>query len=191
MNKDALKNLIKSMLVEIGEDPDRNGLLRTPERLANAFEFMLSGYRQDPAKVLGDALFDSQSKQMVLIRDIHFYSLCEHHMLPFFGRCAVGYIPNGKVVGISKVPRMVDIFARRLQIQERFTEEIADAVMQTIQPLGVAAIVTARHLCVEMRGVEKQGAVTTTSALRGIFLKDQKTREEFMSLVTVPPHDKL
>ncbi|GHS86736.1 GTP cyclohydrolase 1 [Campylobacterota bacterium] len=190
MNKEAFEGAIGTILREIGEDPRREGLIDTPKRVAHAFEFLTSGYAQDPAAVLGGALFESSASQMVLERDIEFHSLCEHHLLPFFGRCCVGYIPNGKVVGLSKIPRMIDIFARRLQIQEQFTEQIADAIMRTIEPRGVAVIVNARHLCVEMRGVEKQGAVTTTSALRGIFLSDQKTREEFMSIVNSPMRER-
>ncbi|MDR3347163.1 MAG: GTP cyclohydrolase I FolE [Helicobacteraceae bacterium] len=177
------EDLVAKMLGLIGENTSREGLLKTPMRVRKAFEALTIGYGQDPSQILGDALFESGSDQMVLVRDIEFYSLCEHHLLPFFGRVDVAYIPNGRVVGISKIGRMVDIFARRLQIQEKMTEEIADAVMQTIKPRGVAVLINARHLCMEMRGVEKRGAITTTSALRGVFMKDQKTREEFMSIV--------
>jgi GTP cyclohydrolase I len=164
--------------------------LKTPERVAKAYEEMTIGYSQDPAQILGDALFESQSSQMVLARDIEFYSLCEHHLAPFFGLASLAYIPNGKVAGLSKIPRMIDVFARRLQIQERMTEQIADAFMQTVKPKGVAVLISARHLCMEMRGVRKQSAVTTTSALRGVFLKDVRTREEFMNIVGSPQKER-
>ncbi|MDR2639479.1 MAG: GTP cyclohydrolase I FolE [Helicobacteraceae bacterium] len=185
MDRSVFENAIKTILTQIGEDPNREGLVKTPERVAKAYEAMTIGYSQNPAQVLGDALFESASSQMVLVRDIEFYSLCEHHMLPFFGVASVAYIPNGRVVGLSKIPRMIDVFARRLQIQERMTEQIADAIMDTVKPKGAAVLISARHLCMEMRGVQKQGAVTTTSALRGVFLKDIKTREEFTSVVGI------
>ncbi|MDR1911905.1 MAG: GTP cyclohydrolase I FolE [Helicobacteraceae bacterium] len=190
MNNTIFENAVRAIISEIGEEPSREGLLKTPERVAKAYAAMTEGYFQDPAQVLGDALFESQSSQMVLARDIGFYSLCEHHLMPFFGLANLAYIPNGKVVGLSKIPRMIDIFARRLQIQERLTEQIAEAFMETIKPKGVAVLITARHLCMEMRGVQKQGAVTTTSALRGAFLKDIKTREEFMSIVGSAPKER-
>lgn len=183
MESGDFEDLIRNLLTAIGEDSGREGLIKTPERVRKSLEFLTQGYTQNPAKVLGDALFQSDSTQMVVIRNIEFHSLCEHHLLPFFGRADVAYIPNGKVVGLSKVPRMVDIFARRLQIQERMTEQIADAIMQTVQPSGVAVMISARHLCMEMRGVQKQSSMTTTSALRGAFMKSQKTREEFMAIV--------
>ncbi|MDR0665317.1 MAG: GTP cyclohydrolase I FolE [Helicobacteraceae bacterium] len=182
MDRAVFENAVETILTEIGENPKREGLFKTPERVAKAFEALTIGYRQDPAQVLGDALFENRSSQMVLVRDAEFYSLCEHHLMPFFGTASVAYIPNGKVVGLSKIPRMIEVFARRLQIQERMTEEIADAIMETVKPKGVAVLINARHLCMEMRGVQKRSAITTTSALRGIFLKDIKTREEFMSI---------
>jgi GTP cyclohydrolase I len=185
LDKAIIEGAIKTILTQIGEDPNREGLLKTPERVAKAYEALTTGYSQDPAQVLGDALFESNSSQMVLVRDIEFYSLCEHHLLPFFGVACVAYIPNGRVVGLSKIPRMIEVFARRLQIQERMTEQIADAIMETVKPKGAAVLIGARHLCMEMRGVQKQGAVTTTSALRGAFLKDIKTREEFTSIVGI------
>ncbi|MDR3163068.1 MAG: GTP cyclohydrolase I FolE [Helicobacteraceae bacterium] len=176
------EKLITDILRLIGEDPKREGLLKTPSRVRKAFETLTAGYAQHPSEVLGDALFESDGSQMVLVRNIEFYSLCEHHLLPFFGHASVGYIPNGRVMGLSKIGRIVDIFARRLQIQEKMTEQIADALMEALKPKGVAVLLGARHLCMEMRGVEKHNSVTVTSALRGVFLKDQKTREEFMSL---------
>ncbi|MDR1451250.1 MAG: GTP cyclohydrolase I FolE [Helicobacteraceae bacterium] len=191
MDYAELENAVKTILTQIGEDPSREGLLKTPTRVAKAYEAMTIGYKQDPARVLGDALFtDYGCSQMVLSRDIEFYSLCEHHLLPFFGVASVAYIPDGKVVGLSKLPRMIDVFARRLQIQERMTEQIADAMMETIKPKGAAVLISARHLCMEMRGVQKQGAVTTTSALRGIFLKDIRAREEFTSLAGMSLKDR-
>ncbi|GHV06598.1 GTP cyclohydrolase 1 [Campylobacterota bacterium] len=190
MDSEKIESAVRTILSQIGEDPNREGLAKTPHRVAKAFEALTVGYAQDPALVLGDALFESASDQMVLVRGIEFYSLCEHHLLPFFGHAAVAYIPNGKVVGLSKIGRMIDIFARRLQIQERLTEEIADAIMQTVEPKGVAVLVSARHLCMEMRGVQKYNATTTTSALRGRFLTDIRTREEFMSIVNAPAKDR-
>ena len=171
------------MLNLVGEDPHREGLAKTPERVFKAYEFLTSGYSQDPKVVLNDALFDSSNNEMVLVRDIEFYSLCEHHLLPFFGRVHVAYIPNHKVVGLSKIPRMVNIFARRLQIQEQLTEQIAEAVQEVIKPKGVGVVIEARHMCVEMRGVGKINSTTTTSALRGCFLKSSETRREFFSLI--------
>ncbi|MDR0747132.1 MAG: GTP cyclohydrolase I FolE [Helicobacteraceae bacterium] len=184
------EKLITDILRLVGEDPNRKGLLKTPERVRKAFEALTSGYAQNPSEVLGDALFESGGSQMVLVRNIEFYSLCEHHLLPFFGHASVGYIPNGRVVGLSKIGRIVDIFARRLQIQEKMTEQIADALMEALKPKGVAVLLGARHLCMEMRGVEKHNSVTVTSALRGVFLKDQKTREEFMSLAHSPSSER-
>ncbi|MGE4294330.1 MAG: GTP cyclohydrolase I FolE [Campylobacterales bacterium] len=186
MNQTHFENAVKTILQTVGEEPGREGLVKTPERVYKAFMHMCGGYQKDPKAVLNDALFESKASEMVVVRNIEFYSLCEHHILPFFGRCDVAYIPNGKVVGLSKIGRMVDIFARRLQIQERLTEQIADALMETVQPQGVAVLVSARHMCMEMRGVEKRHSHTTTSALRGLFLSDHKTREEFMSIVNSP-----
>ncbi len=174
---------VKNMLEILGEDPNREGLIKTPHRVFKAYEFMTSGYKEDPKVVLNDALFESSNNEMVLIKDIEFYSLCEHHLLPIIGRAHVAYIPNGKVVGLSKIPRMVNIFARRLQIQEQLTEQIAGALQEVINPRGVGVVLEARHMCIEMRGVEKINSTTTTSALRGSFISDPRTRKEFFSLI--------
>ena len=180
------ENLVKQMLDLLGEDSSREGLIKTPARVAKAYEFLTSGYSQNPKEVLNDALFSSSNNEIVLIKDIEFYSLCEHHLLPIIGRVHVAYIPNGKVVGLSKIPRMVNIFARRLQIQEQMTEQIANAIQEVVKPLGVGVVVQARHMCVEMRGVEKINSTTTTSALRGIFIKNANTRKEFFDLINSP-----
>ncbi len=184
--REEFENCVRTMLEIMGEDPNRQGLISTPKRVAKAYEFVTEGYSQDPRDVLGDALFDSSNNEMVLIKDIEFYSLCEHHLLPIIGRAHVAYIPNGKVVGLSKIPRMVNIFARRLQIQEQLTEQIAQALQDVISPRGVGVVVEARHMCMEMRGVEKINSVTTTSALRGIFIKNAETRKEFFDLINAP-----
>lgn len=173
-------------MVHVGENPEREGLLKTPERVKKAYEFIFGGYKEDPKEILKDALFTSSNDEMVLLKDIEFYSTCEHHLLPIIGRVHVAYIPDGKVVGLSKIPRVVNVFARRMQIQEQLTEQIADAIMDTIEPKGVAVVVQARHMCMEMRGVEKINSTTTSSALRGLFKKDQKTRAEFFSLINSP-----
>ncbi|BAF69278.1 GTP cyclohydrolase I FolE [Nitratiruptor sp. SB155-2] len=180
------ENHVKAILQLLGEDPQREGLIKTPQRVYKAFLHLTEGYHKDPKEVLGEALFESSNDEMVLVRDIEFYSLCEHHLLPIIGRAHVAYIPNGKVVGLSKIPRMVNVFARRLQIQEQMTEQIADALMQTIEPKGVGVVLQARHMCMEMRGVEKICSTTVSSALRGIFKTNQKTREEFFSLINAP-----
>ncbi|MBO7369468.1 MULTISPECIES: GTP cyclohydrolase I FolE [unclassified Campylobacter] len=185
-SKIKFENLVKQMLEILGEDSNREGLLKTPARVAKAYEFLTSGYSQNPKDVLNDALFSSSNNEMVLIKDIEFYSLCEHHLLPIIGRVHVAYIPNGKVVGLSKIPRMVNIFARRLQIQEQMTEQIANAIQEVVKPLGVGVVVQARHMCVEMRGVQKINSLTTTSALRGIFIKNANTRKEFFDLINSP-----
>lgn len=182
---DEFKSLVRQLLVAIGEDPDREGLIKTPERVAKAYNDLCSGYSKNPSDVIKEALFESSTDEMVVVRDIEFYSLCEHHLLPFFGRVSVAYIPDGRVVGLSKLPRVVELFARRLQLQERLTEQIADAVMQTVQPKGVGVAVSARHMCMEMRGVQKAHAFTTTSALRGIFLSSN-VKEEFFSIINAP-----
>ena len=184
--REEVESLVAKLLDLIGEDRSREGLVKTPLRVAKAYEHIFGGYDKNPSDVLNDALFESKSSEMVVVRDIEFYSMCEHHILPFFGRVHVAYIPDGKVVGLSKIPRLVDIFARRLQIQEKLTEEIADAIMSTIKPRGVGVVINARHMCMEMRGVEKMHSSTTTSALRGLFLKDAKTREEFYSIINTP-----
>jgi GTP cyclohydrolase IA len=170
------------ILRRFDEDPTRDGLLKTPERVEKAMKFLTQGYHQDPQEILRSALFDVDYDEMVMVKDIEMYSLCEHHMLPFFGKVHIAYIPNGKVVGLSKLPRLVDVFARRLQVQERMTREIAGALQEAIAPQGVGVVVEARHLCMMMRGVEKQNSSTVTSSMSGVFLED-KTRAEFLSLV--------
>jgi len=180
------ENAVKSMMLHVGEDPAREGLIETPLRVRKAYEFIYSGYKEDPKEILNKALFTSSNDEMVLIKDIEFYSTCEHHLLPIIGQVHVAYIPDGKVVGLSKIPRVVNVFARRMQIQEQLTEQIADAIMEAIAPKGVAVVVQARHMCMEMRGVEKINSTTTSSALRGLFKKDEKTRSEFFSLINSP-----
>ena len=180
---DPIEAHIEGMLKELGEDPSRDGLLKTPSRVAKAMRFFTQGYQQDPAEILTGALFDVDYDEMVLVRDIDFYSQCEHHMVPFFGRAHVAYIPNGKVVGLSKVPRTVEIFARRLQVQERLTMQIAETIEQVLKPQGVGVVVEAKHLCMMMRGVQKQNSYTVTSSMRGTFESDPKTRSEFMALI--------
>ena len=179
----SLSEKYKSILGEIGEDTEREGLLKTPERVAKALAFMTSGMDSVPSDILNSAIFTEENDEMVLVRNIEIFSLCEHHMLPFFGKAHVAYIPNGKIVGLSKIPRIVDAFARRLQVQERLTEQIRDCINETLAPRGVAVVIEAQHLCMQMRGVEKQGCVTTTSAFTGAFLDDPKTRKEFISLI--------
>ena len=181
-NKELAGN-IKSVLSEIGENPEREGLLKTPERVAKSMKFLTDGYKQDPAKIIQSAMFSEEYSQMVLVKDIELYSLCEHHMLPFFGKAHVAYIPNGHIVGLSKIPRIVDVFARRLQVQERLTDEIKDCIQETLNPKGVAVVIEAQHLCMQMRGVQKQHSSTTTSAFSGILMSDEKTRTEFMNLI--------
>jgi GTP cyclohydrolase I len=182
----ALREGVTSLLRAVGEEPKREGLLKTPERFLRAFGFLTQGYRQSAPEILRQATFTSKSSQMVIIRDIEFYSLCEHHLLPFFGRCHVGYLPNGRIVGLSKIPRVVDAFARRLQVQENLTHEIGDCVMQELTPHGVGVVMEANHLCMMMRGVEKQGGKTQTSAMFGEFLTNEATRKEFLQLVGTP-----
>jgi len=182
----AFEQAVKTMMQSVGEDPEREGLQKTPERVFKAYEFMYGGYKEDPKAILESAIFTSSNDEMVLIKDIELYSTCEHHLLPIIGRAHVAYIPDGKVVGLSKIPRVVDVFSRRMQIQEQLTEQIADAIMQTIQPKGVAVVIQARHMCMEMRGVEKINSTTTSSALRGLFKKDEKTRAEFFNLINAP-----
>jgi len=179
-----MKNAITQILEHIGENPNRKGLKDTPKRVQKAWEFMCSGYTKDPQEIIQSALFDSTNDEMVVLKDIEFYSQCEHHMLPIIGKAHIAYIPNGKVVGLSKIPRVIDVFARRLQIQEQMTEQIADAINDAIKPKGVAVVLDARHMCMEMRGVEKICSTTVTSALRGIFKKEKKTKDEFMSIIS-------
>jgi len=176
------------ILAAIGEDPAREGLRRTPERVAKALQYLTHGYDLDPAAILRSAMFTEEYSQMVLVKDIEVYSMCEHHMLPFFGKAHVAYVPNGRIVGLSKVPRVVDAYARRLQVQERLTNEIRDCLHEALQPLGVAVVIEASHLCMQMRGVQKQNSVTTTSAFTGIFLTDNRTREEFIKLISARLH---
>lgn len=171
------------ILEQIGEDPTRDGLMKTPERVARAYSHLTQGYHQDASAILRSAMFDEDYSEMVLVKDIELYSLCEHHMLPFFGKAHIAYIPNGKIVGLSKLPRVVDVYARRLQVQERLTIEIRDCIQETLNPAGVAVVIEAQHLCMQMRGVSKQNSATTTSAFSGVFLNSDKTRKEFISLI--------
>lgn len=180
---DQIEDYVEGILKEIGEDPGRDGLTKTPHRVAKAMRFFTQGYEQSPADTLTGALFDVDYDEMVVVRDIDFYSLCEHHMVPFFGRVHVAYIPNGQVVGLSKIPRTVEIFARRLQVQERLTMDIAQTIDDVLKPKGVGVVVEAKHLCMMMRGVEKQATSAITSSLRGVFESDHKTRSEFMDLI--------
>ena len=182
----AFEEAVKTMIASVGEDPAREGLLKTPERVFKAFQFMYGGYQESAEEILRSALFTTSNDEMVLIKDIEFYSTCEHHLLPIIGRAHVAYIPDGKVVGLSKIPRVVNVFSRRMQIQEQLTEQITDAIMETIEPKGVAVVLQARHMCMEMRGVEKINSTTTSSALRGLFKSDQKTRLEFFNLINSP-----
>jgi GTP cyclohydrolase IA len=178
-----MEEIFRNLLEAIGEDPQREGLVRTPSRAARAFEFLSNGYRQDLDEIVNDAVFSSEASEIILVKDIELYSMCEHHLLPFIGRAHVAYIPNGKVIGLSKIARIVDAFARRLQIQEQLTVQIADALMKCLQPSGVGVVVEAKHLCMMMRGVEKQNSVMKTSCLLGSFKEDARTRSEFLSLL--------
>ena len=180
---DVIAGSVRTTLKAIGEDPDRKGLLLTPERVAKAYQFLTQGYRMDPEEILKKALFEEDYSEMILVKDIEIYSLCEHHMLPFFGKAHVAYIPDGHIVGLSKIPRVVDVFARRLQVQERLTLQVRDAIQNVLKPRGVAVVIEAAHLCMMMRGAEKQNSTTTTSAMSGQFLDCPMTREEFMRLV--------
>lgn len=177
----------KKVLEQIGEDAEREGLLKTPERVAKALQFLTQGYKQDAAEILRSAMFAEDYRQMVVVKDIEIYSMCEHHMLPFFGKAHIAYIPNGHIVGLSKIPRVCDAFARRLQVQERLTTEIRDCIQNTLNPMGVAVVIECSHLCMQMRGVQKQNSVTTTSAFTGEFLKET-TRAEFMQLISSRLH---
>ncbi|HEY0875039.1 MAG TPA: GTP cyclohydrolase I FolE [Vicinamibacterales bacterium] len=178
-----MQEIIRDLLTKLGEDPAREGLLDTPKRIEKALMFLTSGYRANIDAVVNNALFTVDYNEMVIVKDIDFYSLCEHHLLPFFGKCHVAYIPNGKVIGLSKIPRIVDIFARRLQVQERLTNQIANTINEKIKPLGVAVVTEAAHLCMSMRGVEKQNSVAVTSAMLGGFRTDARTRAEFLELI--------
>jgi GTP cyclohydrolase I len=181
---DVIEAQVKLLLEELGEDPQREGLLKTPNRVAKTYEFLTRGYREDIKKVINGAVFEEKYDEMVIVKDVDFFSLCEHHMLPFFGKVHIAYIPDGKIVGLSKMPRIVDVFARRLQVQERMTQEIADTIEKYLQPRGVGVVSEARHMCMMMRGVEKQNSVATASAMHGIFKEDARTRSEFLNLIS-------
>ena len=180
-----LSDLVKETLLQLGEDPTRDGLLQTPKRVAKSLIELTSGYSVNIDKLINNALFDVSYNEMVLVRDIDFYSLCEHHLLPFFGKCHVAYIPDGKVLGLSKVPRIVEAFSRRLQVQERLTSQIADIILEKVKPLGVAVVMEARHLCMEMRGAQSKNSPTVTSSMVGVFHSDARTREEFLGFISV------
>ena len=189
--EENLENLAlhyKAILGGLGENPEREGLLKTPIRVAKAMDFLTHGYRQDPKAILEGALFHEDYKQIVVVKDIEIYSLCEHHLLPFFGKAHVGYIPNGTIVGLSKIPRVVECFARRLQLQERLTTQIKNCLQEVLNPIGVAVVIEAQHLCMSMRGIQKQNSVTTTSEFTGAFLKNENTRQEFMHLIGADLH---
>jgi GTP cyclohydrolase I len=183
-----LKVLFQDLIRLTGENPERDGLLKTPDRAAKAIQYLTHGYDLNPSKVLMSAMFAEEYSEMVIVKDIELYSLCEHHILPFFGKAHVAYIPKGCIVGLSKIPRVVDAFARRLQVQERLTDQIRDCLHDTLKPMGVAVVIEAQHLCMQMRGIQKQNSVTTTSAFTGIFLTDPRTREEFIELISAKLH---
>lgn len=184
MNKDKVKKLVTALLTEIGEDPKREGLMKTPSRMAKAYEFLTSGYKQEIEKVMNGAIFNEKYDEMVLVKNIDFYSMCEHHLLPFYGKVHLAYIPDGKIIGLSKIPRIVEVFSRRLQVQERMTQQIADTINKFLQPKGVAVVTEAYHMCMMMRGVEKQNSSATTSAMFGVFKEDARTRMEFLDLIS-------
>ena len=183
MNQEKVQKFIVDLLTELGEDPNREGLINTPKRVAKAYEFLTTGYKINIKKLLNDAIFNEKYDEMVLVKNIDFYSLCEHHLLPFYGKVHVAYIPDGKIVGLSKIPRIVDMFSRRLQVQERMTQQIADTIDEYLQPKGVAVVSEAFHMCMMMRGVEKQNSSATTSAVHGVFKDDARTRAEFLELI--------
>ena len=186
MNEQRVAELIRQLLIEIGEDPDREGLRRTPQRVARSYAYLMQGYRQDATKVINDAVFESPVNNMIIARNIEVYSLCEHHMLPFFGRCHIGYIARQKVIGVSKLARIVDVFARRLQIQECLTSQVAHEILKTADAEGVGVVMECQHLCMMMRGVQKQNSVMVTSTVLGSFHEDRATREEFLNLISRP-----
>ena len=188
MENSKLQDLYKSVIEQLGENPAREGLLKTPERVAKAMKFLTNGYDQDPDAIIESAIFHEEYSEMVLVKNIDIYSLCEHHMLPFFGKAHVAYIPNGKIVGLSKIPRVIDAYSRRLQVQERLTIEIRDCIQRTLEPKGVAVVIECCHMCMQMRGVQKQNAQTTTSAFTGLFLSNDSTRKEFINLVQTKLH---
>ena len=183
MENDKIKNLTKQLIEEIGEDPSREGLLKTPSRVLKAWSFFSGGYNQDLDKIINNAVFNEDATDMVVVRDVEFFSLCEHHLIPFFGRAHVAYLPNGKVIGLSKIPRIIDMFSRRLQVQERITRQIAETVKEILDPIGVAVIMEGQHMCMQMRGVEKQNSLTTTSSMLGKFRESDRTRSEFLSII--------
>lgn len=183
-----IATVYSDILLDLGEDPQREGLLKTPERVAKSLQFLTQGSKIDPAEILRSALFQEDYSEMVIVKDIELYSLCEHHMLPFFGKAHVAYIPNGTIVGLSKIPRVVDAYARRLQVQERLTIEIRDCIQETLKPLGVAVVIECAHMCMQMRGIQKQNSVTTTSAFTGVFMSNDATRKEFINLVKANLH---
>tara|TARA_Y100000590_G_scaffold175840_1_gene200958 strand:+ start:432 stop:1010 length:579 start_codon:yes stop_codon:yes gene_type:complete len=184
-SKENIKELTKKLLLEIGENPKREGLLNTPHRVAKAWGFLSKGYKQDISALINNAIFKEEYDQMVLVKDIEFYSMCEHHLLPFFGYAHIAYIPDGKIIGLSKIPRILDMFARRLQVQERMTQEVADMLNDKLNPKGVAVILEAQHMCMQMRGVEKKNSYMSTSAMHGIFRDDDKTRKEFLDIIKI------
>ena len=188
MENTALQELYKSVLEQLGENPQREGLLKTPERVAKAMKYLTNGYEQNPDELIESAIFHEAYSEMVLVKDIEVYSMCEHHMLPFFGKAHIAYIPDGKIVGLSKIPRVVDAYSRRLQVQERLTIEIRDCIQRTLAPKGVAVVIECAHMCMQMRGVQKQNSVTTTSAFTGLFLNNDSTRKEFINLVQAKIH---
>ena len=183
LENEKIADLTKLLLKEIGEDPNREGLIKTPSRVSKAWSFFSRGYNQDVDEIINDAIFNENAKDMVVVRDVEFFSLCEHHLIPFFGKANVAYIPNGKVVGLSKIPRIIDMFSRRLQVQERLTRQIAETIQDVLEPIGVAVIMEGQHMCMQMRGVEKQNSLTTTSSMLGKFRQSDRTRAEFLSII--------
>ncbi len=184
-NISNIEKLIKELLIEIGENPSRSGLERTPERVAKAWEFLAKGYEQNVEKIINNAIFEEDYDEMVVVKDIDFFSLCEHHLLPFFGRAHIGYIPQGKIIGLSKIPRIVEMYGRRLQVQERMTQEIAKTIMNAVEPEGVAVVLEGQHMCMQMRGVEKRNSYATTSFMTGCFRDDARTRKEFLDIIAL------
>lgn len=183
MKENNIENNYREILKDLGEDPNREGLIKTPERVSKAMKFLTNGYEVDPDQIVKQAIFHEEYSEMVLVKDIEIYSLCEHHILPFFGKAHIAYVPNGKIVGLSKIPRVVDTFSRRLQVQERLTIEIRDCLQRTLEPKGVAVVLECSHMCMQMRGVQKQNSATTTSAFTGLFLSNDTTRKEFINLI--------
>ena len=182
--KNKIEKITKNLILEIGENPDREGLIKTPSRVAKSWEFFSKGYNQNIDDIINGAIFKEDARDMVIVRDIEFFSLCEHHLLPFFGKVHVGYIPNGKVIGLSKIPRLIDMYSRRLQVQERLTHQIADSIKKALDPKGIAVVMEGRHMCMQMRGVEKQNSFASTSAMSGQFKKSAETRSEFLDIIS-------